>query len=71
MGLQYEGVNTCMLVGDGAKGNGARDVGRPILILRTAVNQHKSMGHYARVACGCRRVVHDGSMRFVGYNRVK
>ena len=65
MGLEDEGEDAALLVGDGAEGYGAGDVGGAVEILCSAVEQQQSLGSQGNVGLGCGLVVDDGSMLLI------
>ena len=59
---QYEGVVSSLPIGEWTKGNGARNVGRAILILRTTVKQQKAAWHQGCVRRGGSLIVYYRSV---------
>ena len=68
VGAEHERIDAALLVRERAEGDGARDVGGAVLVLRTAVQQQQTAGCERCGGVGIWFVVDNGTIRPIGSN---
>ena len=71
MGLEHKGVDSALLVGERAEGDGTGDVGGAVEILSAAVYEQQPFGAQGGIGGRCGLVVHYGTVVGVCRNGVE
>ena len=71
MTFQHQCVDALLLLGQRTKGYGSRDIRGAVLILSTAVDEHKSAGFNRNISLRRGLIVHDCTVMFVTHDGIK